>query len=31
MRLDHNSILKVNAKVNDGKDNVIKIKMDINE
>ena len=29
--LDHNSILKVNAKVNDGKDNVIKIKMDINE
>ena len=31
MRLKHNSILKVNAKVNDGKDNVIKINMDINE
>ena len=31
MWLKHNSILKVNAKVNDGKDNVIKINMDINE
>ena len=31
MRLKHNSILKVNAKVNDGKDNIIKINMDINE
>ena len=31
MILDHNSILKVKAKVNDGKDNEIKIKMDINE
>ena len=31
MRLNHYSILKVNAKVNDGKDNVIKINMDINE
>ena len=29
MILDHNSILKVKAKVNDGKDNEIKIKMDI--
>ena len=29
MRLNHNSILKDNAKINDGKNNVIKIKMDI--
>jgi hypothetical protein len=28
MRLDDNSILKVNVKVNDGKENGIKIKMD---
>ena len=31
MILDHNSILHVKAKVNNGKDNEIKIKMDINE
>ena len=31
MILDHNSILRVNAKVNNEKDNEIKIKMDINE
>ena len=31
MILDHNSVLKVNAKVNNGKDNEIKINMDINE
>ena len=31
MILDHNSILKVKAKVNDGKDNEIKINMDIDE
>ena len=31
MILAHNSILHVKAKVNNGKDNEIKIKMDINE
>ena len=31
MILKHNSILNVKAKVNNGKDNEIKIKMDINE
>ena len=30
MILDHNSVLKVKTKVNDGKDNEM-IKMDINE
>ena len=31
MILDHNSILRVKAKVNDGKDNEIKINKDINK
>ena len=31
MILIHNSILNVKAKVNNGKDNEIKIKMDVNE
>ena len=31
MILDHNSILHVKGKENNGKDNEIKIKMDINE